>query len=87
MGFGLSRVDVMRMALTIAERTHPFKDEHAGRGWYEDFKHRHPHLALRSPAFFLSCIMLKQSSFDDFFAKLGSVYGRLNLLAKPMQVG
>ena len=91
MGFGLSREDVMQMAFTIAERTgkkHPFKDEHAGRGWYEGFKHRHPHLTLRSPQPLSYCRALcsNKAVVDDFFAKLGSVYGRLNLLTKPMQV-
>ena len=36
MGFGLSREDIMRMEFVIAERmgkSHPFKDESAGRGW------------------------------------------------------
>ena len=52
MGFGLSREDIMRMAFIIAERTgksHTFKDESAGRGWYEGFKSRHPYLTLRRP--------------------------------------
>ena len=30
--------------------------------------------------------MASKSIIDDFFAKLGSLYGRLNLIAKPMQI-
>ena len=30
--------------------------------------------------------MASKSTIDDFFAKLGSLYGRLNLIAKPMQI-
>ena len=91
MGYGLSREDVMRMAFTIAERTgkkHPFKDECAGRGWYEGVKSRHPYLTLRSPQPLSYCRALcsNKTVVDDFFAKLGAVYGRLNLLTKPMQV-
>ena len=30
--------------------------------------------------------MANKSVVEDFFAKLGALYGRLNLIAKPMQV-
>ena len=91
MGFGLSREDVMRMAFVIAEKTgkqHPFKDERAGRGWYEGFKSRHPYLTLRAPQPLSYCHVLcsNQVVVDDFFGKLGAICGRLNLLSKPMQV-
>lgn len=91
MGFGLSREDIMRIAFVIAERmgkSHPFKDESAGRGWYEGFRSRHPYLTLRSPQPLSYCRALCSSKtvVNEFFAKLGAVYGRLNLLTKPMQV-
>ena len=91
MGFGLSREDAMAMAFTIAEktkRTHPFKDGFAGRGWYDGFKARHPKLTLRSPQPLSYCRALcsNKAIIDDFFAKLGGVYGRLNLVSKPMQI-
>ena len=92
MGFGLSREDVMGMAYTIAEQTHknhPFKDGFAGRGWYEGFTMlRHPNLTLRSPQPLSYCRALcsNPTIISDFFAKLGGIYGRLNLLSKPMQI-
>ena len=64
----------MRMAYTIAVRTgekHPFKDESAGRGWYEGIKSRHPHLTLRSPQLLSYCHALcsNKSVIDEFLAK------------------
>ena len=74
----------MRMAFTIAERT---GKKCAGWGWYQGFKSRHPYLTLRSPQPLSYCRALcsNKTVVDDFFAKLGAVYGRLNLLTKPMQ--
>ena len=91
MGFGLSREDVMAMAFNIAEKTkkaHPFKGGFAGRGWYDGFIFRHPKLTLRSPQPLSYCRALcsNKATIDDFFAKLGGVYGRLNLISKPMQI-
>lgn len=91
MGFGLSREDVMALAFNIAEKTgktHPFKGGFAGRGWYEGFKSRHPRLTLRSPQPLSYCRALcsNKETIDDFFEKLGGVYGRLNLISKPMQI-
>lgn len=52
MGFGLSRDNVIALAYTIAERIerdNPFRDGHAGRGWLDGFRSRHPKLTLRTP--------------------------------------
>lgn len=49
---------------------------------------RHPRLSLRTPQA-LSYRRARSSNKDvmeDFFGKLGALYGRLNLIAKPMQV-
>ena len=90
-GFGLTREDIMRLAFNIAEksgRKHPFSGNKAGRGWFEGFKARHPKLTLRTPQPLSYCRALcsNQEVIDDFFGKLGAIYGRLNLVAKPMQV-
>ena len=90
-GFGLVSEDIMRIAFTIVDkskRPHPFQDGMAGRGWLEAFRRRHPELSLRTPQA-LSYSRASSASKEkvvDFFAKLGSLYGRLNLLTKPMQV-
>ena len=90
-GFGLVSEDLMRAAFTIAERSgrpHPFHDGMAGRGWLEAFRHRHPEISLRTPQAlsYSRASTASKDLIDDFFAKLGSLYGRLNLISKPMQV-
>ena len=93
MGFGLTREDIARLAFNIVERSqrqHPFKDGKAGRGWFEEFMARHPKLTIRTPQP-LSYCRARCSNKDtivDFFGKLGAIYmyGRLNLISKPMQV-
>ena len=90
-GFGLTREDIVRLAFNITEksgRKHPFSGNKAGRGWFEGFKARHPKLTLRIPQPLSYCRALcsNQEVIDDFFGKLGAIYGRLNLVAKPMQV-
>ena len=91
MGFGLSRQEIMFLAYQIAEKggiKHPFRGESAGRKWFDGFRRRYPTLTLRSPQS-LSFARAKAANpkiMEDFFAKLGSVYARLNLLTKPMQV-
>lgn len=91
MGFGLSRETVMEMAFTIvqkSQRSHPFRDGKAGRAWFEGFQRRHPKLTLRTPQPLSYCRALcsNQETIDDFFGKLGALYGRLNLVSKPMLI-
>ena len=91
MGFGLSSEDVMQMAYVIVDRsgrTHPFKNGKAGRGWFEGFRARYPRLTIRTPQPLSYCRALcsNKETIDDFFGKLGALYGRLNLIAKPMQI-
>jgi len=91
MGFGLSRETVMEMAFTIVQKTqrsHPFRDGKAGRAWFEGFERRHPKLTLRTPQPLSYCraICSNQETIDDFFGKLGALYGRLNLVSKPMLI-
>ena len=91
MGFGLSRDDVMVTAFRIAEksgRKHPFAKGTAGRSWFDGFKSRHPNLTLRS-AQSLShsrAACANEEIIRDYFAKLGAMCARLNILAKPMQI-
>lgn len=91
MGYGLSREMVMRMAYLIAEksdRKHPFSGDSAGRSWFDGFKQRHPMLTIRKPQPLSYCRALcaNPEIICDFFGKVGSLYGRLNVVSKPMQV-
>ena len=87
MDFGLTCEDIAQSAIAIAEKSgckHPFSGNKARRGWFEGFKAQHPKLTLRTPQQFSYHWAL--CSDQDFFSKLGAIYGRLNLVAKPMQV-
>ena len=91
MGFGLTQEGIMAMAFAILEKTgrnHPFKSGHAGRGWYEDFMSRQAILTLRTPQSlsYARAVCANKETMDDFFAKLGAIFGRLNLIAKPSQI-
>ena len=91
MGYGLSREMVMRIAYVIAEKSHkkhPFSGESAGRSWFDGFKKRHPMLTIRTPQPLSYCRALcaNPDVISDFFGKLGSLYGKLNLFSKPMQI-
>ena len=90
MGFGLTRQDVMRVAYSIVEKTgreHPFSNGMAGRAWFDGFRSRNPNLTMRisQPLSYCRATAAKEI-IDDFFAKLGAIYARLNLLSKPMQI-
>ena len=91
MGFGLTREDVMRTAFLIVDksgREHPFINGMAGRGWFEGFRARHPQLTLRTPQPLSYCRALSANPeiIQDFFAKLGAICARLNILSKPMLI-
>ena len=91
MGFGLRREMVMEMAYKIAEKTgrkHSFKNKTTGRAWYEGFQRRHPKLTMWKPQPLLYCraASTNQETINDFFGKLVTMYGWLNLISKPMQI-
>ena len=91
LGFGLSRDTVMHLAYKIvdkAKRKHPFKDEKAGRAWFDGSIKRNPKLTIRSPQPLSYCraVSANMETINYFFGKLGAIYGRLNLISKPMQV-
>ena len=84
MGFGLSRDTAMLLAYKIvdkSQRKHPFKDGKAGRAWFDGFRRRHPKLTIRSPLPLSYCRALcaNVDTTNDFFGKLGSIYGRLKV--------
>ena len=91
MGFGLSPEDVRYTAFRIADasgRPHPFQKGMAGYARLEGFRARHPHLVVRT-AQSLShsrAACASEDTISDYFAKLGAVYARLNILKKPMQI-
>ena len=84
MGFGLTREGVMAMAFAKTGRSHPFKSCHAGRGWYESFMARKAIRTLRTTQSLSYARAV--CAIDDFFAKVGAILGRLNLIAKPSQI-
>ena len=91
MGFGLSPDAVKNIAYRIVEknnRKHPFKNNAAGQDWFKGFCRRHPKLTIRMPQPLSYCraISSNKETIDTFFGKLGSLYGRLNLISKPMNV-
>uniref|UniRef100_A0A1X7SKR4 HTH CENPB-type domain-containing protein n=3 Tax=Amphimedon queenslandica TaxID=400682 RepID=A0A1X7SKR4_AMPQE len=91
MGYGLTRETVMHSAFVIAEKfnkKHPFTGDSAGRSWFDGFRKRHPMLTIRTPQPLSHCRALSANPdvIRDFFGKLGAIFGRLNLLSKPMQI-
>ena len=90
MGYGLTVEDVRALAFQIAEasgRKHPFREGKAGRDWLQDFAVT-TQLALRKPEA-LSYSRAKganSKTVEDFFAKLGALCARLNILSKPMLI-
>ena len=91
MGFGLTREDLRHTAYRLAEKlekSHPFQDGIVGRGWLDGFLARHPMLVLRStqPLSYSRALSANPDTLKDHFAKLGSIYARLNILLKPMQI-
>ena len=91
MGFGLSRDTVIEIAFIIVEksqRKHPFQDSKAGHAWFNGFRRHHPKLTVCSPRLLSHCRALcsNQETIDNFLGKLGVVYGRLNLISKPLLI-
>ena len=81
----------MSTAFRIVERSgcaHPFHDGMAGRGWLEANRRRHPKISLRTPQAltYSRASAASKDVIDDFVAKLGALYGRLNLITKAMQI-
>ena len=76
------------LGLNRAQTKHPFKDEKAGHAWFDGFHWRHPRHTIRSPQPLSYCRALcaNTDTVNDFLGKLGAIYGRLNLIAKPTQV-
>ena len=90
-GYGLTREMVMHLAYILAEKLdkeHNFKGDKAGRWWFDGFRKRHPQLTIRTPQPLSYCRALCSNPdiLSNFFGKLGEVYGKLNLLTKPMQI-
>ena len=85
MGYGIKQDMVMEMAFMIAKRKHPFREGKPGCVWFEGFQRRHPNLTIHSPQALAYnraiCAKWETVTVDEFFDKLGSVYGRLNLIS------
>ena len=79
----------MGIAFSIVNETgrqHPFHNGMAGRAWFDGFMRRHLRITVRSPQALSYCraISANEETISDFFRKLGSIYGKLNLVSKPM---
>ena len=77
------------MAYTIVEESNAsIREGSAGRAWFEGFMTHHPKLTKGSPQPLSHCRALSSNNdtITDFFGKLGAIYGRLNLISKPMQI-
>ena len=90
MRYGLTRKTVMELAFTIvqkSEQKNPFCGGKAGRAWFEGFQRRHPQLYLWAPQPLSYCRAISSNRATvDFLGKLGSLYGHLNLITKPMLI-
>lgn len=90
MGYGLTQ-GVVGLAFSIVEkkkRSHPFQNQSAGRAWFDGFMWRTPTLTIRCPQPLSYCraVLANKDTVMDLFGKLGTLYGKLNLVAKPMQI-
>ena len=70
----------MEMAYEIAEKTgrkYPFKNETAGRAWFEGLLRQHPKLTMRKlqPLSYCRAASANQETINDFFGKVGAMYG------------
>ena len=76
----------MRSAFLLTEKSglkHPFKNEKAGRAWFEGFLSRNPQLSIHQ-AQSLSvarATSANKETITDFFGNLGSLYAKLNINA------
>ena len=91
MGFGLTREDLQITAFRLVDlsgRCHPFSNGMAGRAWLDGFLARHPTLSLRTtqPLSYSIAVSATRETIDDYFAKLGAIYARLNIPSKAMQI-
>ena len=90
-GFGLQSEDIMRTAFTIVERSgrpHPFRNDMAVEGGSKHSGNVTQRFlfAPRKLSPTPELLVLVSLLLMIFFAKLGELYGRLNLITKPMQV-
>ena len=80
--FGLTRVDLRRMAVQLAERNnieHPFKNEMAGKKWARLFLKRHKNkLSERKPTgtSYARALGFSKENTDTFFNLLEEVYDK-----------
>uniref|UniRef100_A0A1X7TY21 HTH psq-type domain-containing protein n=1 Tax=Amphimedon queenslandica TaxID=400682 RepID=A0A1X7TY21_AMPQE len=88
MGYGLSRETVMSIAYKVAgklKKQHPFTGESAGCSLLDGFRHRHPNITICPPLplSYNRAVSANIDSVNDFFGKIGGIYGRLNSISKP----
>ena len=76
MRYGLTREAVLHLVylyVNRCQRSNPFKNEKAGRWWFQGFKARHPNLTVRMPQALSHCraICSNKETISNFFGKLG----------------
>ena len=87
MGYGLTREAVMHMVCVYVDRcqrSNPFKRR--VNGGFKHLKHVTQTLQFVCPSLYLIVRLYAPIKRKDFFGKLGAIYGKLNLISKPMQV-
>jgi len=74
MGYGLTHEAVMNMVYVYVDKCrqdHPFKNETAGRWWFQGFKACHPNLHM--PQALSHCLARSNKEvISDFLGKLGA---------------
>ena len=75
---------ILAMEWQKSERNNPFRSGKAYSAWFEGFWQCHSQLSSQLLSY-CRAISSNQATVHIFFAKLGSFYGRLNLITKPMQ--
>ena len=66
------------------KQSNPFKDGKAARWWFQGFKARHPNLTVRmpQPLSYARALNSTKEVITNFFEKVGSLSGRLNLISQ-----
>lgn len=91
-GHGLTREGVIGLAYsTVAKRPHPFRNGSRGRAWFECFMRQNANAYnnVSSVIVLLSSSLQhssKKEAIADLCGKLGSLYGRLNMVSRPIQI-
>lgn len=90
-GFGITRRSLMVKAFQVAKKfnlNHPFRNNAAGKDWFNGLKSRHPDLAIRKPQKVSTSRsrMMNNEVVSSYFKDLGTLLTSNNLINKPKQI-